>query len=386
MPDRLCRHFGICGGCSSQDIPYPQQLLRKQQVIEALMKQHGIDSTLSRVHPSPQPWYYRNKMEFAFFEEEGKVICGLHKPGHHYEGFSLKECFIFSEDAALIVAAIEEEAQQHGYRAYNKYAFNGFLRHLVVRESKSLPQLMVNLVTTSQAELEEGSLIQRLNALPLKKKIVSFLRTINDSASDAVVVQKQKVVFGEDSIEERVDGLRFRIFPQSFFQVNPSALPQWYETIRRFADLTLSQKLLDLYSGIGGISLHMARHADFVWGIELFDELIKSARMNASLNGANNVSFLCGDVSRVLLENLFLRGTIQAITVNPPRSGLSKKVIKRMREINAPVVVYSSCNPASFFLDIQRIIQEADYHFAALEAFDFFPHTPHVEVVGVLRK
>lgn len=386
MPERLCRHFGTCGGCSAQDIPYPQQLARKQQAIETLMKQHHFDTTLDAVHPSPQIWYYRNKMEFAFFEENGSVVCGLHKPGRHYEGFSLKECRIFSEEVPLLIAAVEEEARQQQYTAYDKYAFKGFLRHVVVRESKALPQRMINIVTTSERPLDEQSLVQRLTALSLDKKIVSVLWTINDSVSDAVVVQRQKVIFGGDSIEELVGGLYFKIFPQSFFQVNPAALPAWYETIRKYAGLTSSQRLLDVYSGIGGIGLCMARHCDFVWGIELLEELVKNACLNASVNRIKNISFVRGDVSKVLPESGFFKGAVQVMTVNPPRSGLSKKVIKRMCEVNPATIVYSSCNPASFLQDIKGIMERVPYRLASVEAFDFFPHTPHVEVVGVLRK
>jgi len=386
MSDNVCRHFGTCGGCSAQDVPYGEQLVRKQQAIETLMKQHHFDTALEAVCPSPQVWYYRNKMEFAFFEENGSVVCGLHKPGRHYEGFSLKECRIFSEEVPLLIAAVEEEARQKRYTAYDKYAFKGFLRHLVVRESKALPQRMINIVTTSQETFDEGSFVQRLTSLPLRKKAVSILHTINDSVSDAVVVQRQKVIFGEDGIEEQVGNLCFRIFPQSFFQVNPAALPQWYETIREYAGLTPSQKLLDLYSGIGGIGLCMARHCDFVWGIELLDDLVKNACLNAALNSIKNISFVRGDVRTVLPESGFFKGAAQAMTVNPPRSGLSKKVIKRMCEVNPATMVYSSCNPASFLQDIKGIMEQSCYRLASVAAFDFFPHTPHMEVVGLLRK
>jgi len=384
--DRLCQHFGVCGGCAYQDIPYDEQLKQKESVIARAIQQQNIDIQLSQMHPSARQWFYRNKMEFAFGESPDGVVCGLHAKGKHYQIIPLKECRISSEDVSSLLAAVIEEARQKRYPAYNKYTHEGFLRHLVLKESKTYPQIMINLVTTSQGVLDTAAFVERISRLGLKKSVVSIVRTINDSHSDAVLVERQEQLFGCDYIIEEVADLKYMITPQSFFQVNPLTLPQWYKRIAYFCRLQPAFQLLDLYCGIGGIGLYVSRYCRSVWGIELSEEAVKNASQNAQLNKISNVSFMFGDTAAVLLENAFFKGAIDAMTINPPRSGISNKVIKRVLEIQPATIVYSSCNPSSFFSDARRIMEQSRYTLESVEAFDFFPHTPHVEVVGVLRK
>lgn len=264
--DRLCQHFGVCGGCACQDVPYGQQLKQKESVIAQAIQQQNVDIQLSQVHPSAQQWFYRNKMEFAFGDGPDGIICGLHAKGKHNQIIPLKECLIFSEDVSLLLAAVVEEARQKKYPAYNKYTHEGILRHLVIKESKALPQIMINLVTTSQGVLDAASFIERISHLSLKKSVVSIVRTINDSYSDAVLVEHQEQLFGCDYIVEEIADLKYMITPQSFFQVNPRTVLQWYKRIAYFCRLQPSSQLLDLYCGNGGIGLYLSRFCRTVWG------------------------------------------------------------------------------------------------------------------------
>ncbi len=382
---KLCSHFGQCGGCRFQDVAYPDQLRRKEEICREYLAASEFDPVLKPIVPSPQPYYYRNKMEFTIAGAGAGVSCGLHRRGTYREVVDLRECLIFSEDAPLLLEAMRGVVRESGLPPYDIHTHRGFWRNLVVREGKFTDQIMINLVTTSDGRIDRETLKKRFLDLPTAKKVTSLIRTVNDSYSDAVVPEDVRILAGNACLEEKIEGLSFKIAPYSFFQVNPAILPLfWREFQDLFPDGSMATAL-DLFCGIGPIAFLLSRRAGSVIGIEMNEEAVAKARLNAGLNGVTNVEFFSGPTKNVLLDHREeWRGKIDLAVVNPPRAGISKKVVKRLKEIAPPLIVYSSCNPKVFFSEAARFSE--DYELISLQPFDFFPHTPHMEVLALFKR
>lgn len=378
----ICKHFGYCGGCRFLDQEYSLQLRKKNEHCRELLLDSGIKTKLSEIIPSPQPLYYRNKMEFTFYHDGGELVCGLHRRDKNRSVFQLEECLLFSEDISFIMTAVMEFARKSGQTAYHPYRHQGFWRNLVVREGKFTDQIMVNLVTSSDGDLDEDDLREALNGLPTKKRITSLIHTINDSLSNAVIPEQVTVLNGSSFLEENVFNLSFRIPPFSFFQVNPFIMNEFYPKLHRILNLKGSENILDLFCGSGTIGLVLSSRANSIVGIELDKVAIENARSNALINRIENLTFITGKASKVMVENRsHWPGKFDLVVVNPPRSGISKKVVKRILEINPERVIYSSCNPKTFFQQAEWLLER--YHLEAVQPFDFFPQTPHMELLAV---
>lgn len=383
--NKLCAHFGECGGCRFQNVPYPDQLRKKEVFCGDLWEAAGRPGDLKPIIPSPRPFYYRNKMEFSFSGGPGEIVCGFHHRRFKRRVVEVRECRIFSRDAAAVLAAVSEFARETGLSAYDLYRHQGFWRNLVLREGKFSQQMMINLVTSSQGEFDRERLKKIVSTLKTEKEIVSLLWTVNDRFSDAVIPEKVEIIAGRDFLEERIRGLTFRISPGSFFQVNPFILDSFYRFLREQLSLRGDEKILDIYCGIGTISLILARPARAVIGVEVNEDAVENARVNAARNGIKNVTFLAGRARQVLLARREdWKGTIDIVVANPPRSGLSRKVMKRIKEIEPKIIVYSSCNARTFFDEVSTLRE--DYTLERIQPFDFFPHTPHLEILAFFRR
>ena len=381
---KLCRHFGLCGGCRLQDVPYPNQLRRKEELCQRLAEEAGIDLPQQPIVPSPRIYYYRNKMEFTFQERAGELRLGLHCRERKREVFDLQECLISSPAVPAIVSIAHRFARESGLPAYDVFRHTGFWRNLVIREGKFTGELMVNLVTTSRGSPDLEPLADLLFSLKIQEKVVSLIQTENDSLSNAVVPQRIRIIRGRDYLEETLDGLTFQISPFSFFQVNPFIIRLFYRKLLKYLDPGGGETVCDLYCGMGPVSLVLAGRVGSVLGIEKEEESIAAARRHADLNRISNVTFLAGEARKVLWERKEkLRDRIDIMVINPPRAGLSKKVRKRVKEIRPRTIAYSSCNPATFFANLPDFLE--DYAVEVIQPFDFFPHTPHLEILGILR-
>ncbi|MFH1038842.1 MAG: 23S rRNA (uracil(1939)-C(5))-methyltransferase RlmD [PVC group bacterium] len=381
----ICRHFGECGGCRFQDLEYPMQLRMKDERCRSLLRDCGISTDLQPIIPSPRVFHYRNKMELTFDRDGGKPICGLHRRDRAQRIFQLDECRIGPEDAPLITAAVTEFARGSGLPAYHPYRREGFWRNLVIREGKFTGQILINVVTTSRGEIDEAKLGQAIEGLPSGKRIASLIRTVNDSPSNAVVPQRLSLIRGEPFLEENIGGLTFRIPPFSFFQVNPFILETFYGVLKDLLALTGDEHILDVFCGSGTIGLVLSSRAAAVTGIEVDEQAVETARINAGLNRRGNLSFLAGKAADVLLRHRDRwRRRFHVAVVNPPRPGISKKVAKRILEIEPERIVYSSCNPESFLTQAALLLN--NYHLEIIQPFDFFPHTPHMEMLAVFRR
>jgi 23S rRNA (uracil-5-)-methyltransferase RumA len=380
--DKICKHFGECGGCSFQDIPYPEQLRHKEEQVKELMAQNGLAAEVKAINYYPE-WFYRNKMEFSF-GHNGKITCGLYKKGNHREIVDIQECLIFSPDAGAILKAVKEFSEKSNYPFYDKFSYKGLLRNLVIRETKFSKELMIGLVATSAMQFDKEEFVKRLSSLQLEAKIKSIYLITNNSMSDAVVAQKKELLWGEPYIQEELGGLKFNIGIGSFFQVNPAAIKDFYAKIAAYAQLSLKEKVLDLFCGSGGIGMFLANGAKFVWGVELEKEVVATAWDNAKLNKIENISFVAAEVRKFLNTHSFFYKDADILVVNPPRPGLSHKIKRAILRLGAKTIFYSSCNPETLLRDIKELLQ--NYTLDFVEPFDFFPHTAHTECLAVLRK
>jgi len=377
----LCKHFSECGGCRFQDIDYPSQLATKEDKIKELSASLDVP-----VYPRPirsgEPWYYRNKMEFSF-ADNGRICCGLYSKRKKRQLVDIEECLIFSPDAQPILAAVKDFAIKNNYPVYDKYSHQGFLRNLLIREAKFTQQLMVGIVTSSAQNFEQAEFVEVLRGLKLKSEIKSVFQIINDSLSDAVIFQEKKLLYGEPWITEELGEFKFKVGVDSFFQVNPHLAIQLYKTIKDAVKLSRDEQVLDLFCGLGSIGINLAKGAKFVWGVEMAKEIIDLAWENVKLNQINNISFFVSDARNFLnAQGAFYKNT-DLLVVNPPRPGLSHKLIRQILRLNPKKIIYSSCNPTALFLDLKELLGQ--YKLEFVEPFDFFPHTAHLETLAFLH-
>lgn len=377
----ICRHFGKCGGCTFQDVPYQEQLRNKEKLLKELCVSHELGVELKPIN-SFQEWFYRNKMEFTFaVDEQEKLICGMHKKKEKRKIFDLSECLIFSERIGELIEEVTGLFKGK-YAFYNTCTHKGFLRHLIVRETKFTNEIMIGLVTTSECDLATEDFLQCLLRLSFGSQIKSVYWIVNDSFGDAVTFEKKTLLYGDPFITEELNAYRFRIYIDSFFQTNVYGIKTFYAKIFRYAHLSGIEKIIDLFCGAGGIGIFLAEKARFIWGVELKEEIVKNARANAELNKIENISFICSD-SRKFLATRDV-SDIDIMVINPPRCGLSKKMKRRMLSVSPLTIFYSSCNPHTLCADLKDI--SSHYRIAFMEPFDFFPHTPHMECLSLLRR
>ncbi|OZV12042.1 23S rRNA (uracil(1939)-C(5))-methyltransferase RlmD [Tissierella sp. P1] len=379
-----CPHFGFCGGCAYQSLSYENELKLKERQVKALFEQEALDINFLGIEKSPVVGGYRNKMEYTFGDEEkdGPLALGLHRKGRFYEVVNVGNCNIVDNDFTTILAAVLNYFQELNTTYYNKRSHSGFLRHLVVRKALSTGEILVNLVTSSQGELDKEGFIDRLINLSTVGKITGIFHTTNDSLSDVVKADKLDLLYGKDYIIEEMLGLKFKISPFSFFQTNTFGAEKLYSMVREFAGDIDDKIVFDLYSGTGTIAQIMAPVAKKVFGIEIVEEAVEKACENAKLNNLDNVEFIAGDVLKAVDE---LKEKPDLIVIDPPRDGIHPKAINKIIDFNPEVFVYVSCNPVTLVRDLKVFI-ERGYKIEKVKCMDQFPRTPHVECVVRLLK
>jgi 23S rRNA (uracil-5-)-methyltransferase RumA len=379
-----CPHFGICGGCTYQSLSYENELKLKEKQIKALFEQEELDINFLGIEKNPVVNGYRNKMEYTFGDEEkdGPLALGLHRKGRFYEIVNVESCNIVDKDFTNILTTVLNYFRELNTSYYNKRSHTGFLRHLVVRKALSTGEILINLVTSSQEELDKEGFVDRLNNLSIMGKITGIIHTTNDGLSDVVKADKMEILYGRDYIVEEILGLRFQISPFSFFQTNTFGAEKLYSMVREFAGDINDKVVFDLYSGTGTIAQIMAPVAKKVIGIEIVEEAVEKARENANLNNLDNVEFIAGDVLKAVDE---LKEKPDLIVIDPPRDGIHPKAINKIIDFNPDVFVYVSCNPVTLVRDLKVFI-ERGYKIEKAKCMDQFPRTPHVEVVTLLTK
>ncbi len=376
-----CSHFGFCGGCTLQNLKYEEQLEYKtKQVKDSLVHIGGFeDVQINPIIGSEKLYFYRNKMEFSFDKnEEGELILGLHPRGRYDRVFDLKECFLQSDLSNQIVHWIRQFFRQKGLPTYDIRKHQGFLRYLAIKEAKNRSEVMVNLVTNKgdfpyQDEFSKG-LIEQF------PQIISVMRNINSRLATIAVGQEEVLLGGKDLITEKVGDFLFDLSANSFFQTNSFQVEKLYNVVKNFADLKAEENILDLYCGIGTISLFLSPQARKVIGVESLAQSVEDAQKNAQKNKISNCEFICGEAKKVLSELITRGEKFDVVVVDPPRAGLHPDVVAYLCDIKIGKLIYVSCNPATLARDL-KFFCEKGYKLNQVQPVDMFPHTPHIETV-----
>jgi 23S rRNA (uracil1939-C5)-methyltransferase len=378
-----CQHYPECGGCRFQDLAYEAQLEAKaRQVIDALErigKLSGFEVEPSI--PAGSLFHYRNKLEYSFTQTEAGVGLGLHRAGRWDEVLDIERCWLTTDLGNAIRNMVRGWANEQGLVAYDQETQEGYLRHLVVREGRNTGQALVTLVT-APGDLPEESFVTTLRAFP---EVRSVHWAINDTPAE-VTNLPTRPLWGDEAIEEEILGLRFRVRPNAFMQTNTEMCERLYGLAREYAALTGEETVYDLYCGGGTIGLSLAKDALTVWGIDSSEESIACAVENAELNGLANAAFFAGEVGADVEELLERAGRPDVVVVDPPRAGLAGKSLKRVAGLEAPRLVYVSCNPTTLAGNAKELVGEFGYQLERVRPVDMFPHTPHVESVAVFTR
>ncbi|MPQ44348.1 23S rRNA (uracil(1939)-C(5))-methyltransferase RlmD [Clostridium tarantellae] len=383
--EQKCSHFGICGGCSSQTVPYEKQLEFKVDQVKDLFKEGNVSTgEFLGIETSPIVWEYRNKMEFTFgdMEKGGQLTLGMHMKGKSFGIITVDECYLVDEDFRKILSLTVDYFREKKLPYYRIMAREGYLRNLIVRKSSKTGEILVNLVTTTQIDFDLTEYTELLKKQEYKGILKSVLHTENNSLSEAVIPEKVNLLHGDDFITENLLGLNFKISPFSFFQTNSLGAEKLYSIVREFMGDADSKVVFDLYCGTGTIGQIAAGKAKKVVGIELIEEAVVAANENAKLNGLNNCNFIAGDVAVTIKE---VKDKPDIIILDPPRSGVHPKALDYVIKFNAPQIIYVSCNPKSLVVDL-KVLEEKGYEVEKTLLMDMFPNTPHVETVVKLKK
>ncbi len=396
--DPACRHFGVCGGCTYQNLPYEKQLELKEEQVRSLLAPvvPDLDKIFEGIKGSPVQYGYRNKMEFSFGDSSkgGDLELGLHKRGSFYDILSVKDCRIVDEDYRIILAETLAYFRGKETPFYHKLTHEGYLRHLLVRKAVKTGEILVDLVTSSQEPgptiCTEVSLIDDWKEVmltieregKLKGRFAGILHTLNDSLSDTVMNDRTDILYGKDYFYEELLGLKFKISPFSFFQTNSLSAEVLYDMAREYIGLHNSGTVFDLYSGTGTIAQLLAPVADKVIGVEIVEEAVIAARVNAEINGLHNCEFIAGDVLKVLDE---IEDKPDLIVLDPPRDGVNPKALKKIINYGVDNILYISCKPTSLARDLE-MFTACGYKPVRICAIDQFPATVHVETIVLLSK
>lgn len=393
----FCQHFGVCGGCQWQMLPYHQQLKYKQQQVTDNLSRIG-KVPLPEIMPiigTEQTTRYRNKIEYTFSNKRFLLAEELHNPlisadenvaGFHARGYFDKvvpiiECHLQSEPTNFLRLAIWEYAKTNNIPHYDIRNHTGYLRNLLIRIATT-GEIMVNVVVGYD---DTNALFPLLEFVQNKfPEITTLLYTINTKKNDSLFDLQPRVFSGKGYITEKLEDFKFKISPKSFFQTNTFQGEKLYQVTREFAELNGTQTVYDLYCGTGSIGIFVSKLAKKIVGVEMVEDAILDAKENASLNDLANAAFFTGDVIDVCDDVFFgNHGKPDVIITDPPRAGMHEKLVKKLLDIAAPLIVYVSCNPATQARDLALLHEK--YEVTKVQPVDMFPHTLHIENVVQLK-
>jgi len=398
----FCTHFGVCGGCVWQMLPYDKQLMYKQkQVADNLQRIAKVElPIINKIIGASTMQGYRNKMEYTFsnkkyipsadfrkLKSEGAEIMneggfgGFHAKGIFDKVVEIDTCYLQNEPTNLIRKAIVSFAQKHNLPFYDARSHQGWLRNVMIRLAET-GELMVNIVLGYEDEANRKNLLDTLmHQFP---QITTLLHTINTKFNDSIFDLHPKAYYGKGYIIEKLENYQFKISPKSFFQTNTKQAEKLYQVAREYAELDGTQVLYDLYCGTGSIGIFVSATAKKIIGVEVIKEAIEDAKENAALNNILHSSFFAGDVIDICDDVFFAaHGKPDVIIIDPPRAGMHEKLVKKLLDIAAPTIVYVSCNPATQARDVALLDEK--YAVTKIQPVDMFPHTHHIENVMQLK-
>ena len=392
----MCQHFGTCGGCKWQHLPYDYQLrCKQQQVVDALERIAKVPlPAISPILGSKKTTHYRNKLEFTFSnkcwltpeqmrsgeEFPNRNALGFHIPGGFDKVLNIENCWLQDDISNRLRLFLRDYAQQRGYTFYDIRNNVGLMRTIMIRTA-STGELMLVVVF---GEDNEAAIADVMGAVKEQfPQITSLMYVVNLKVNDSLTDQEFILYSGRDYIEEEMEGLKFSVGPKSFYQTNSEQAYELYKVARNFAGLTGKELVYDLYTGTGTIANFVARQAREVIGIEYVPEAIEDAKLNSRINGIENTKFFAGDMKDVLTgEFVAYHGIPDVMIVDPPRAGMHEDVVRVILNAEPQRIVYVSCNPATQARDIALL--DKKYRVEAVQPVDMFPHTHHVENVALL--
>lgn len=396
----FCSHFGVCGGCKWQQLPYEEQLKYKQQQVVDNLERIGKIALpdISPILGSKHTQFYRNKLEFTFSNKrwltkeelqsdevfEQRNALGFHIPGSFDKVLDIDKCWLQNDISNKIRNAVRQYALDNEIDFFDLRAQSGLLRNLIVRTA-STGELMVILIAQvakpEQKEILNNVLKYIGDTFP---EISSLIYVINNKCNDSIADLTPLVYKGKDHIIEEMEGLRFKVGPKSFYQTNSEQAYNLYQIVRNFAQLTGEELVYDLYTGTGTIANFVARRSKQVIGIEYIEEAIEDAKVNAELNKIENTSFFAGDMKDILTQEFINHyGRPDVVITDPPRAGMHPDVVDTILFAAPTRIVYVSCNPTTQARDLALL--DAKYQVVAVQPVDMFPHTQHVENVVLLQ-
>jgi 23S rRNA (uracil1939-C5)-methyltransferase len=367
-------------GAPWQVLPYERQLeIKHEQVDDALRRIGHLDGyALEPILPAEEQWRYRNKLEYSFgADATGRLICGFHVSGRWDEIVEVTDCLLASEAANAARERIVAWCREQGLTPFDRRSGEGLLRNLVVREGRRTGQLQARLVTSSGQELDRAGLVRA--AEPLDGLLWSRL----DSVGETTQGGETEVIAGTNRLEEEIGGMHLQISPEAFFQTNTEMAERLYGLAIEYAELRGMERVYDLYCGIGTVGLLFAPRVAEVWGLEIVEDAVANAIANAKLNEIGNARFFAGDVRLAMRELVSEAGRPDVVVVDPPRAGLSQKIVRRIIESAPQRIVYVSCNPTTLAPNAAQLV-EAGYRLVRVRPVDMFPQTPHIECVAEL--
>jgi 23S rRNA (uracil1939-C5)-methyltransferase len=394
----MCQHFGVCGGCKWQHLPYEYQLqCKQQQVVDALERIAKVPiPAISPILGSKKTTFYRNKLEFTFSnkcwltteqmqsgeEFTNRNAVGFHIPSGFDKVLNIEKCWLQDDISNQIRLFLRDYTQERGYTFYDIRNNVGFMRMMMVRTASTGEIMLVVVFSEDNKEAIDdvmGALKERF------PHITSLMYVVNLKVNDSLGDQEFVLYSGRDYIEEEMEGLKFRVGPKSFYQTNSEQAYELYKVARSFAGLTGNELVYDLYTGTGTIANFVSRQAREVIGIEYVPEAIEDAKLNSRVNGIENTKFFAGDMKDVLTGEFVARhGIPDVMIVDPPRAGMHEDVVKVILDAEPKRIVYVSCNPATQARDIAML--DVKYRVDAIQPVDMFPHTHHVENVALLGR
>lgn len=420
-PDRInpvCRHFGICGGCRWQHLPYPLQLkYKEQQVVDSLTRIAKIDlsdkpsdfssgdgftdneggkSILNHILGSEDIYGYRNKLEFTFSSKrwltdeeirsdadfEKADALGFHIPGLFDKVLDIKECKLQPDPSNAIRESVKLFCRRRGYSFFDLRQQTGFMRNLVIRNNSAGDVMVIVVFFMDEKERRNALLDHIASEFP---QVKSLMYVINGKKNDSLNDQEVILYNGDDCLIEEMEGLKFRIGPKSFYQTNSRQAYTLYKVARDFAGLTGNETVYDLYTGTGTIANFIAGRAKKVIGMEYVEEAVHDAVINSKLNNIDNTDFFAGDIKDVLNKDFFaIHGYPDVIITDPPRAGMHRDVVDTILKAAPKRIVYISCNPATQARDIYLL--SGSYEVVKIQPVDMFPHTHHVENVVLMQR
>jgi 23S rRNA (uracil1939-C5)-methyltransferase len=380
----LCPVANECGGCQLQHVNYDNQLqLKQQQVVDAVERIGGLkDVTIHPVLGMNDPWHYRNKVQYPFSIDNGTVVMGFYRKGTH-RIVPLEDCLLQTPVTNRIARRIIGLVEKYHVAVYHEQNYSGLLRNVLIKQGTHTEEMMVVFITNGeQFPTAEKFVHELVNDFP---EIKSIIQNINESSGNVILGTRSKVLFGHETITERLGDFRFKIAAESFFQVNLVQTEVLYQKAVDYAGLTGCEIVLDAYCGVGSLSLFLAAKAQKVYGIEVVCEAVKNATENAAVNEIKNVQFIVGATETVLPQLVKEGLSFQVAVVDPPRSGCEEAVLKSLAANKVERIVYVSCNPSTLARDL-KILDGLGYKVMEIQPVDMFPHTYHVETVCLLKR